>query len=94
VIGAAAARGMSRPTSIVLILVGIGDFADLFEVKSNRIVRRGRITTEWSQARQRLRTIYRGGRLALRREVANEDAVTDCRRDSTPGGPLAMMNSA
>ena len=92
-IGAAAARGMSRPTSIVLILVGIGDFADLFEVKSNRIVRRGRITTG-SQARQRLRTIYRGGRLALRREVANEDAVTDCRRDSTPGGPLAMMNSA
>jgi glycogen debranching enzyme len=37
------------------------DFADLFEVKSNRIVRRGRITTEWSQARQQLRTIYRNG---------------------------------
>ena len=27
------------------------DFADLFEVKSGNIVRRGRITTEWSQAR-------------------------------------------
>ena len=25
------------------------DFADLFEVKSGRIVRRGRITTDWSQ---------------------------------------------
>jgi glycogen debranching enzyme len=35
------------------------DFADLFEVKSNRIVRRGRITTEWSQSRQQLRTVYR-----------------------------------
>jgi glycogen debranching enzyme len=35
------------------------DFADLFEVKANRIVRRGRITTEWSQARQQLRTTYR-----------------------------------
>jgi len=35
------------------------DFADLFEVKSGNIVRRGRITTEWSQARQQLRTIYR-----------------------------------
>jgi glycogen debranching enzyme len=37
------------------------DFADIFEVKSGRIVRRGRITTEWSQARQHLRTIYRNG---------------------------------
>jgi hypothetical protein len=37
------------------------DFADLFEVKSNRIVRRGRIATEWSQPRQRLRTTYRNG---------------------------------
>jgi glycogen debranching enzyme len=36
-----------------------GDFADLFEVKSGRIVRRGRITSEWSKSRQQLRTIYR-----------------------------------
>jgi glycogen debranching enzyme len=35
------------------------DFADVFEVKSNRIVRRGRIATEWSEAEQRLRTTYR-----------------------------------
>jgi glycogen debranching enzyme len=34
------------------------DFADIFEVKSQRIVRRGRITTEWSEAEQRLRTTY------------------------------------
>ena len=34
------------------------DFADIFEVKSGRIVRRGQITTEWSEARQRLRTAY------------------------------------
>jgi glycogen debranching enzyme len=34
------------------------DFADVFEVKSNRIVRRGRITTEWSQEMQQLRTAY------------------------------------
>src|SRR5262245_11781697 len=34
------------------------DFADIFEVKSGRIVRRGRITTEWSEARQRVRTAY------------------------------------
>jgi glycogen debranching enzyme len=37
------------------------DFADLFEVKSQRIVRRGRITTEWSQTRQHLRTVYSNG---------------------------------
>jgi glycogen debranching enzyme len=35
------------------------DFADIFEVKSGSIVRRGRITTEWSDAKQELRTEYR-----------------------------------
>ena len=35
------------------------DFADIFEVKSNDIVRRGQITTAWSQATQELRTSYR-----------------------------------
>jgi glycogen debranching enzyme len=34
------------------------DFADVFEVKSGRIVRRGRITTQWSDAQQKLRTTY------------------------------------
>src|SRR5271169_926570 len=34
------------------------DFADIFEVKSGRIVRRGRITTEWSEPHQHLRTTY------------------------------------
>jgi glycogen debranching enzyme len=35
------------------------DFADIFEVKSGQIVRRGRITTSWSNTRQALRIIYR-----------------------------------
>ena len=35
------------------------DFADIFEVKSNHIVRRGRITTSWSLSRQTLRLTYR-----------------------------------
>jgi glycogen debranching enzyme len=34
------------------------DFADIFEVKSTRIVRRGRITTDWLAAAQRLETSY------------------------------------
>src|ERR1700758_3746117 len=37
------------------------DFADIFEVKSNNIVRRGHVVTTWSQTRQRLRTSYRNG---------------------------------
>jgi glycogen debranching enzyme len=35
------------------------DFADVFEVKAGHIVRRGRITTEWSAPHQHLRTTYR-----------------------------------
>jgi glycogen debranching enzyme len=34
------------------------DFADLFEVKSHRFVRRGRIETNWDKQRQELRTSY------------------------------------
>jgi glycogen debranching enzyme len=34
------------------------DFADVFEVRSNRIVRRGQISTEWSERRQRVRNAY------------------------------------
>ena len=34
------------------------DFADVFEVKSGRIVRRGRITTEWDTAKQTLTNLY------------------------------------
>ncbi len=34
------------------------DFADLFEIKSGRLVRRGRIATEWVEAAQCLRTSY------------------------------------
>ena len=35
------------------------DFADIFEVKRGGIVRRGRITTAWSEKRQALRFTYR-----------------------------------
>jgi glycogen debranching enzyme len=37
------------------------DFADIFEVRSGRIVRRGRIATQWSDAKQALSTTYRNG---------------------------------
>jgi glycogen debranching enzyme len=35
------------------------DFADVFEVRSKHIVRRGRITSQWSVANAHLRTAYR-----------------------------------
>jgi glycogen debranching enzyme len=40
------------------------DFADIFEVKSSDIVRRGRITTIWSPAKKELRTCYSNGDFA------------------------------
>ena len=48
-----------KPVRFQLEIAFRCDFADIFEVKSGRIVRRGRITTEWSERRQQLRTTYR-----------------------------------
>jgi hypothetical protein len=50
-----------RPVRFQLELAIRSDFADIFEVKSGHIVRRGRITTDWSEPHQRLRTTYRNG---------------------------------
>ena len=47
-----------KPVRFQLEIAFRCDFADIFEVKSGRIVRRGQITTEWSERRQRLRTAY------------------------------------
>jgi glycogen debranching enzyme len=46
------------------------DFADIFEVKSGRIVRRGRIATEWSQRKQELSTRYTNADFARSLTVA------------------------
>jgi glycogen debranching enzyme len=48
-----------KPVRFQLEMVLRSDFADIFEVKSGSIVRRGRITTQWSASGQRLRTTYR-----------------------------------
>jgi glycogen debranching enzyme len=50
-----------KPVRFQLEIVLRSDFADIFEVKSGKIVRRGRITTQWSASGQRLRTTYRNG---------------------------------
>jgi glycogen debranching enzyme len=47
-----------KPVRFQLEIALRSDFADIFEVKSNSIVRRGRITTEWSEPEQQLCTRY------------------------------------
>src|SRR5579872_3358453 len=48
-----------KPVRFNLEIALRGDFADIFEVKSGHIVRRGRILTAWSDDKQRLTTTYR-----------------------------------
>jgi glycogen debranching enzyme len=52
------------------------DFADLFEVKSGNVLRRGRITTEWSENGRHLRTVYRNQDFC--REVNVVTRQSDC----------------
>ncbi len=46
------------PVRFNLEIVLRSDFADVFEVKADHIIRRGRISSEWSEAEQRLVTAY------------------------------------
>src|SRR6185437_631629 len=59
------------------------DFADIFEVKSDAIVRRGRITTAWSPKRQTLRFTYRN------KDFCREVIV---RTGEGDGGPTVTAN--
>ena len=47
-----------RPVQFNLEIAARSDFADLFEVKSGHIVRRGHIVSDWSQRGHRLRSRY------------------------------------
>jgi glycogen debranching enzyme len=49
----------TKPARFNLEVAFRSDFADLFEVKRQKIVRRGRISTEWTESSQVLRTTYR-----------------------------------
>ncbi len=48
----------SKPAQFNLEIAMRSDFADLFEVKSSAIVRRGHVTTSWSRVRETLTTSY------------------------------------
>jgi glycogen debranching enzyme len=59
------------------------DFADIFEVKSGHIVRRGKITTEWSEQEQRVRTVY--SNRDFRRAVTTAVVRASCKAVSANG---------
>ncbi|MGO9005239.1 MAG: glycogen debranching N-terminal domain-containing protein [Beijerinckiaceae bacterium] len=67
-----------KPVRFNLEIAIRSDFADLFEVKSGHIVRRGRIATEWSNDKSRLRTIYRN------QDFCREVNISAGRNDSRP----------
>ncbi|HET6306916.1 MAG TPA: glycogen debranching N-terminal domain-containing protein [Rhodopila sp.] len=53
-----------KPIRFNLEIAVRSDFADVFDVKARRDIRRGRITTDWSESRQTLRTTYRNADFA------------------------------
>jgi glycogen debranching enzyme len=59
------------------------DFADIFEVKSGNIVRRGSITTSWSEKQQTLRIAYRN------KDFSRQVII---RADRTIGEPAVNAN--
>jgi glycogen debranching enzyme len=67
-----------KPVRFNLEIATRSDFADLFEVKAGNIVRRGRITTEWSEDKSQLRTTYRN------QDFCREVIILTRRNDSRP----------
>ena len=67
-----------KPVRFNLEIAIRSDFADLFEVKSKHIVRRGRIATEWSDDKSELRTIYRN------QDFCREVTIRTRRNNSRP----------
>ena len=72
-----------NPVRFNLEIAMRADFADVFEVKSRQIVRRGRVTTSWSEKRQVLRITYRN------RDFCREVVV---RADHGDGEPTVNAN--
>jgi glycogen debranching enzyme len=67
-----------EPVRFNLEIMVRSDFADLFEVKSGNIVRRGRIATQWSESMESLRSIYRN------KDFCRELSVAAKRNESVP----------
>ena len=72
-----------KPVRFQLEIALRSDFADIFEVKSGHIVRRGQITTQWSEGRQRLHTAY--ANRDFHRAVAVSVSRASCKAVSANG---------
>jgi glycogen debranching enzyme len=68
-----------RPVEAVLEVSVECDFADLFDVKSQRLPRRGSVQSKWNERLHRLTTHYRNGEFerALRLQVEDEDSLPE-----------------
>ena len=50
-----------RPVRLTIEIEVVSDFADIFDVKGNKLVRRGELNTRWFRSRGELRTTYING---------------------------------
>ncbi len=66
-----------KPVRFNLEIAIRSDFADVFDVKAKRDIRRGHITSDWSETRQTLRTAYHNGDFS--RSVAVSATMCDSR---------------
>jgi len=77
-----------KPVRFNLEIAMRADFADIFEVKGENIVRRGRIITSWSEKRQILRISYRNK--DFRREVIIRTGEGDGQPTVSANGRLSF----
>jgi glycogen debranching enzyme len=77
-----------KPVRFNLEILIRSDFADIFEVKSNQIVRRGRIATSWSAGRQTYRLTYRNKDFC--REVIVQTAANRGEQTGSANGRLSF----
>ncbi len=66
-----------KPVRFNLEIAIRSDFADVFDVKAGRDIRRGHINSDWAEARQTLRTTYRNADFS--RSVAVSVGMSDSR---------------
>lgn len=66
-----------HPVRFMLEIALRSDFADIFEIRDRRFVRRGRIVTRWDQSRRELSNTYENGdfRRRLLYRVVAEDGI-------------------
>ncbi len=80
----------ARPVRLVFEIEIDSDFADIFDVRGHRIVRRGDIQTEWHRGKGELHTIYRNKR--FRRDLLVRIERSDSRPQFANGRLVFTIN--